>query len=116
MGGCPSPTSRSPICYAPAGTPIKVWALKTADASSIEVADQGPGIPPEDRDKVFDMFYRVQAADSQVAGTGLGLAICRGIVEAHGGTIKAEPGLHGTGTCIIIHLPPPPDLDLEPKA
>ncbi|MCR6630559.1 MAG: sensor histidine kinase KdpD [Magnetospirillum sp.] len=101
--------------YAPAGTPIKVWAMRTAEHIAIEVADQGPGIPPEDREKVFDMFYRVQAADSQTAGTGLGLAICRGIIEAHGGTIKAEPGLHGAGTCIIIHLPLPPDLGLTAK-
>ena len=99
--------------YAPPGTPIKVWAIKTAKHVAIEVADQGPGIPPEDREKVFDMFYRVNLADSQTAGTGLGLAICRGIVEAHGGTIHAEPGLHGAGTSIIIHLPPPPDLALE---
>ena len=99
--------------YAPPGTPIKVWAIRTAKHVAIEVADQGPGIPPEDREKVFDMFYRVNLADSQTAGTGLGLAICRGIVEAHGGTIHAEPGLHGAGTCIVIHLPPPPDLDLK---
>jgi two-component system sensor histidine kinase KdpD len=101
--------------YAPPGTPIKVWAIKTAKHIAIEVADQGPGIPPEDREKVFDMFYRVDQADSQTAGTGLGLAICRGIVEAHGGTIHAEPGLHGAGTSIIIHLPPPPDVDFDAK-
>jgi two-component system sensor histidine kinase KdpD len=101
--------------YAPAGSPIKVWAVRAADHISIEVADQGPGIPPEDRDKVFDMFYRVRATDSQVAGTGLGLAICRGIVEAHGGTIRAEPGLHGAGTAIIIHLALPPALELDAK-
>jgi len=94
--------------YAPAGTAIKVWARPTADHLAIEVADRGPGIPPEDREKVFDMFYRVGQADSQAAGTGLGLAICRGIVEAHGGTIKAEPGLNGAGACIVIHLPLPP--------
>ncbi len=99
--------------YAPAGTPVKVWAVRTARHIAIEVADQGLGIPPEDREKVFDMFYRVNLADSQPAGTGLGLAICRGIVEAHGGTIHAEPGLHGAGTSIIIHLPLPPDLDLK---
>lgn len=98
--------------YAPPDTPIKVWALRTQDHIAIEVLDQGPGIPPEDREKVFDMFYRVNQADSQTAGTGLGLAICRGIIEAHGGTIKAEPGLHDAGTCVIIHLPLPPDLDL----
>jgi two-component system sensor histidine kinase KdpD len=98
--------------YAPPGTPIKVWAIKTAKHITIEVADQGPGIPPEDREKVFDMFYRIDQADSKTAGTGLGLAICRGIVEAHGGTIHAAPGLHGAGTCIIIHLPLPPELSL----
>ena len=98
--------------FAPAGTIVKVWAIRTSDHIAIEVADQGPGIPPDDRDKVFDMFYRVGQADSQTAGTGLGLAICRGIVEAHGGTITAEPGLHGSGTCILIHLPLPPDLEL----
>jgi len=98
--------------YAPPGTAIKVWAMRTAEHIAIEVADQGPGIPPEDREKVFDMFYRVNQADSQPAGTGLGLAICRGIIEAHGGTIHAEPGLHGAGTCIIIHLPLPPEMDL----
>jgi len=100
--------------YAPAGTVVKVWALKTPEHVAIEVADQGPGIPQEDRDKVFDMFYRVGQTDTQAAGTGLGLAICRGIVEAHGGSIHAEPGLHGGGTCIVIHLPLPPILDLPP--
>ena len=101
--------------YAPPGTPIKVWAIPTPKQIVIEVADQGPGIPPEDRDKVFDMFYRVTQADSQTAGTGLGLAICRGIVEAHGGTIHAEPGLNEAGTSIIIHLPLPPELPTAPQ-
>ena len=91
--------------YSPKGTTIKIWAMMTVDHLSIEVSDQGPGIPVEDQEKVFDMFYRVHHGDAQVAGTGLGLAICRGIIEAHGGTIKTEPGLHGVGTCIIIHLP-----------
>ncbi len=91
--------------YSPAGTMVKIWAKSTPLYLSIEVSDQGPGIPPEDSEKVFDMFYRVGQGDQQVAGTGLGLAICRGIIEAHGGSIKTEPGLHGAGTCIIIHLP-----------
>lgn len=94
--------------YSPPGTTVKVWARKAADHIALEVADQGPGIPEADREKVFDMFYRVGQTDSQPAGTGLGLAICRGIVEAHGGTIRAEAGLHGAGTAIIIRLPLPP--------
>jgi two-component system sensor histidine kinase KdpD len=91
--------------YAPAGTTVKIWAKKTPDYVAIEVVDQGLGIPQEDREKVFDMFYRVDMGDAQKAGTGLGLAICRGIVEAHGGTIRAEPGMNGAGTAIVIHLP-----------
>ena len=51
--------------------------------------DEGDGIPPSDLERIFDKFYRVQAADRRRAGTGLGLAICRGFVEAMGGTIAA---------------------------
>ena len=97
--------------YAPPGTTVKVWARRTPDYVTIEVVDQGPGIPPEACEKVFDMFYRVDQGDAKTAGTGLGLAICRGIVEAHGGTIKAEPGIHEAGTAIIIHLPQRRDID-----
>ena len=91
--------------YSPPDTVVKIWAMNTPEHLSIEVTDQGPGIPEKDRENVFDMFYRIDQGDQQIAGTGLGLAICRGIVEAHGGAIKTEPGLHGAGTCIIIHLP-----------
>ncbi len=99
--------------YSPAGTVVKVWAIRAREHIAIEVADQGPGIPPDDRERVFDMFTRIDHGDAQ-SGTGLGLAICRGLVEAHGGTIRAEPGLHGAGTSILIHLPLPPDPPLPP--
>ncbi|MBA76004.1 MAG: two-component sensor histidine kinase [Tistrella sp.] len=84
----------------------------------IRVEDDGPGIPEADREAVFDMFHRVKAGDSQPAGTGLGLAICRGFVEAHGGTIRAEAGAGGQGTRIVIRLtvaepPAPPPEDAE---
>lgn len=91
--------------YSPAGSTVTVWARRREREVLIEVCDQGIGIPEADRQRVFDMFYRVKAADAQAAGTGLGLAICRGIVEAHHGLVKAEPGLHGNGTCIVIRLP-----------
>jgi two-component system sensor histidine kinase KdpD len=97
--------------YSPLGSTVTVWARNRKGRAYIEVCDQGPGIPEADRERVFDMFYRVEAVDKQTAGTGLGLAICRGIVELHHGTITAEPGLHGTGTCIVIHLP----LEQPPK-
>jgi two-component system sensor histidine kinase KdpD len=62
---------------------------------------------------VFDKFYRVSGGDRQVAGTGLGLAICRGIVEAHGGTIRASsPVAKGRGTRITLRLP----VESQPSA
>ncbi|WP_029007444.1 sensor histidine kinase [Azospirillum halopraeferens] len=91
--------------YSPAGTPVTVWARRRGAAVVVEVCDLGPGIPEKDRERVFDMFYRVEAGDRQTAGTGLGLAICRGIVEAHGGRIRAERGINEAGTCIILTLP-----------
>ncbi|MGQ9370482.1 DUF4118 domain-containing protein [Azospirillum sp. ST 5-10] len=97
--------------YSPDGTPVTVWARRRGDKVVVEVCDLGPGIPERDRERVFDMFYRVEAGDRQAAGTGLGLAICRGIVEAHGGHIRAEPGINEAGTCVIVTLPvtaPPP--------
>jgi two-component system, OmpR family, sensor histidine kinase KdpD len=69
------------------------------------VSDEGPGIPPEARESVFDVFYRVRAGDKQAAGTGLGLSICRGMIEAHGGRIRALPGPGGRGTTIAVWLP-----------
>ncbi len=69
------------------------------------MVDQGPGIPERERELVFDMFYRVKAGDNRHAGTGLGLAICRGLMQAHGGTIVALPGDYGEGACIEMTLP-----------
>ncbi|PWC87556.1 histidine kinase [Azospirillum sp. TSH100] len=98
--------------YSPEGSPITI-AARCRDAEvRVELCDRGPGIPEADRERIFDMFYRVEAGDTQSAGTGLGLAICRGIVEAHGGSIRALPGHdgatnHGMGTCIVLQLPVP---------
>jgi two-component system sensor histidine kinase KdpD len=89
--------------YSPPETPIAVEARITGDYLEIKVADQGIGIPPEDLQRVFDKFYRVQRPES-VTGTGLGLAICKGIVEAHGGSISASNRLEG-GTLITMTLP-----------
>jgi two-component system sensor histidine kinase KdpD len=72
---------------------------------NIAIIDDGPGIPGQDREAVFDVFYRVKAGDRQTAGTGLGLSICRGFVEAHGGQIKALAGPKGLGARIEITLP-----------
>ncbi|WP_095182219.1 sensor histidine kinase KdpD [Pseudomonas sp. Irchel 3F6] len=69
------------------------------------VSDEGPGIPEEDRAKIFDMFYTAARGDRGGQGTGLGLAICQGMVGAHGGRISVAEGIDGRGTCITLHLP-----------
>jgi two-component system sensor histidine kinase KdpD len=76
--------------YAPAGTTIGVraWA-EGEDMLRVSVRNEGPPVPPEHLDHIFDKFYRVNAAD-RVTGTGLGLSICKGIIEAHGGKLWAE--------------------------
>ncbi|WP_460152130.1 DUF4118 domain-containing protein [Pseudomonas sp. S2_B07] len=69
------------------------------------VSDEGPGIPEEERAKIFDMFYTAARGDRGGQGTGLGLAICQGMVGAHGGRISVADGIEGRGTCITLHLP-----------
>jgi two-component system sensor histidine kinase KdpD len=93
--------------FAPEGTMIRVYARRLPDAVEVSVSDEGPGIPPGERDAVFAKFYRVQRAGGRVAGSGLGLAISKGLVEAHGGRIHigAAPG---GGTCVTFTLPLPP--------
>ncbi len=91
--------------YSPADTVILVTARQEGGDVTIDVTDQGRGISVEDLGAVFDKFYRAKMRDRTVPGTGLGLAICKGIVEAHGGSIEAlSPGL-GRGTTIRVRLP-----------
>jgi two-component system, OmpR family, sensor histidine kinase KdpD len=77
------------IKYAPPGTPIEVQARRLGDAVEVEIADHGPGLPAGEETRVFEKFHRLTEPGSP-GGVGLGLAICRGIVEAHGGTITAS--------------------------
>jgi two-component system sensor histidine kinase KdpD len=90
------------IKYSPKNTPIEVNVSQTQNTVAIDICDRGMGIPAEDRERVFDKFYRVQRPES-VSGTGLGLAICKGIVEAHAGTIQAM-NRPGGGTIIKVRL------------
>jgi len=89
--------------YSPVQTPIEITA-RTDDAWLVlEVADRGPGVPEQDLKRVFDKFYRIPVPEG-AGGTGLGLSICKGIVEAHGGRIRAE-NRDGGGLRIVIRLP-----------
>ncbi len=91
--------------YTPAQSAITLTARRDDGRIALQVADEGPGLPDDARERVFDKFYRVHAGDSQRAGTGLGLAICRGFVEAMGGTITAGNRTERAGAVFTIMLP-----------
>ncbi|RMT58925.1 Osmosensitive K+ channel signal transduction histidine kinase [Pseudomonas coronafaciens pv. atropurpurea] len=79
------------------------------------VSDEGPGIPEDERAKIFDMFYTAARGDRGGQGTGLGLAICQGMIGAHGGRLAVEDGIDGLGTRITLFLPlqAQPDGEVE---
>lgn len=89
--------------YSQPGSEIAISARQTGKHLTISVADRGQQIPEEDLAKIFDKFYRLNSP-LQVSGTGLGLAICKGLIEAHGGTIWAENNPTG-GVIIAFNLP-----------
>jgi two-component system sensor histidine kinase KdpD len=91
------------VKYSSKNSQIDIDVAQMEKEISIHVSDRGIGIPEEDLERVFDKFYRVSRPES-VNGTGLGLAICKGIVEAHSGTITAK-NRPGGGTEITITLP-----------
>ena len=93
--------------FSPPDAAVRVEATVIDDQLQIDVIDRGPGIPPEERARIFDMFYSVSRGDRGNKGTGLGLSICRGMIGAHGGSVEALP-TEGGGTTIRITLPLPP--------
>lgn len=97
------------IKHTPRGGSIGLRVFQATECIVIEVEDSGPGIPVEERGKVFDRFYRAEQGRSRtLGGAGLGLAIARWSVEVHGGTIVADGS--ATGGCVFrITLPSQPD-------
>lgn len=96
--------------YSPPGTTIRVAAARAeGEMISIAVEDEGQGIAPGIRERVFDKFFRAtrdgDTGSHHPAGTGMGLAIARGIVEAHGGRIWVEGRAGAVGTRVVFTLP-----------
>jgi two-component system sensor histidine kinase KdpD len=90
--------------YTPPDSPLDVGVQQDDESMLIHVADRGPGIPQADLERVFDKFYRVKQKRQHPMGSGLGLAVCKGIVEAHGGRIWAQPR-EGGGVIFYVTLP-----------
>lgn len=91
--------------YAPEDTTIEIRGWSDGQTVRLAVVDEGPGIPPEDLERIFDSFYRVRKGDFVRAGTGLGLSICRGFIEAMGGRIRAANRADRSGAIFTVSLP-----------
>jgi two-component system sensor histidine kinase KdpD len=90
--------------YSPAGTEISIDVRREGEAVRMVVADRGSGIPAASLPHLFDPFYRVMDGQARPQGLGLGLAIVKGLVEAHGGRVRAE-NRGGGGARFIVTLP-----------
>jgi two-component system OmpR family sensor kinase len=109
------------LSHTPAGTPVHVrigsGTLASGDpAVVLDVADEGPGMTPEQAQRVFERFYRADAARNRASGgTGLGLAIVAGLVNAHGGTVSVQTA-PGEGADFQVKLPLSPDAQgMDPE-
>jgi two-component system sensor histidine kinase KdpD len=94
------------VRYSPSESPVAVRAWRTADGGvAFAVTDRGIGIAPEHHDRIFTPFYRVsKGVAGEEHGCGLGLAICRGLVEAHGGSITVDSQA-SAGATFTVRLP-----------
>jgi signal transduction histidine kinase len=98
-----------------ASTTVAV-AVQTPDAAvQIVVSDDGPGIPPEKQDAIFEKFRQVDQPSGSQAGSGLGLAIAQQIVAQHDGRLSVE-STPGAGATFTVHLPRAPTPDPAPDA
>lgn len=92
------------IRYTPQGGTVTVRARADGPDALLEVEDSGPGIPADQRDRVFDRFYRVPRQDTSEEGSGLGLAIVKRVVDRHRGWISLDSGKGGSGLRVAIRL------------
>lgn len=86
--------------YSPAGGKVAVRTRVDGGEGVVEITDEGPGIAPRDRRRVFDLFY-----SNRPGGTGIGLALTKTAVENCGGTVAVTPGPNGKGSCFVIRVP-----------
>jgi len=95
------------IKYSPEGTRVEVRAYSAAGAAIVDVEDEGPGIPPEHAERIFERFYRIDPSRSrEMGGTGLGLSLVRLAAEAHRGRVEVLTNAPRPGSTFRLVLPP----------
>jgi two-component system, OmpR family, sensor kinase len=92
------------LLHTPPGTPITVSVRREGDNAVLEVADRGPGVPPEMRERVFERFARGAGDATPSGGSGLGLAIVRAVTTSHGGSVEVRDA-EGGGARFVVTLP-----------
>jgi two-component system sensor histidine kinase KdpD len=106
------------IRLSPAGATVELTVGRAGETLRFAVADRGPGVPPEERDRIFEPFYRSAAALPDRGRMGLGLSIARRLAEAQGGAVRYEPR-PGGGSLFVLELPaldlPANEESLEPS-
>ena len=93
--------------YAPRGSLVRIRGSEAERSVAIEVEDEGPGVPPDQLERIFEKFHRASEGDNRPAGTGLGLSISRGFVEGMGGHIAVANRADRSGARFTITLPVP---------
>ncbi|ABM23717.1 MULTISPECIES: sensor histidine kinase [Shewanella] len=93
------------VRFSPPEEPICIELTISNHRCCIAIEDRGPGIPVSHRDQIFDMFYVVADGDQKKQNTGMGLAICKGMIAAHGGSVRVTDCLQGQGTRFEVELP-----------
>ncbi len=90
----------------PPGETVTLHSVVDAGVWRVALSDQGPGVAPELRERIFERFFRLApAANREASGSGLGLAICRSIIALHGGRIWADASPGSTGLCVVFTIP-----------
>jgi two-component system OmpR family sensor kinase len=92
------------LLHTPAGTPVTISVRREGGSAVLEVADRGPGVPAELRDRVFERFARGGPDNAPRGGSGLGLAIVKAVADAHGGRVELRPA-EGGGARFVVTLP-----------
>lgn len=90
------------VKYSPAGSRVTVAVFERDDVVGVSVSDQGQGVLPEDRERIFEPFQRTSSRHEEVPGVGLGLSTAKKVVEAHGGSIEIETTSGGGATFVIL--------------
>lgn len=104
------------LSYTPAGSCISIHSRLDASRWRVVLCDEGPGVPDDKLERIFERFVRLDHATQHEKGSGLGLPICRSIVNLHQGRIWAEKPPTGPGLCLVFELPIAPPAGVAASA